>query len=138
MAANGVHGARPGHECLSSAWPAQARLEEAMLENKDRSAATLDYTRFFDRFDADFYMDMLTASGYPVELASIQRAISANLKRHMKIAGSYGEYTKITKSAQKQTARFKSIQKYTKVCKRIQKYIHKYVRKTQVHNSTQK
>ena len=40
----GVHGARSGHECLSSAWPAQARIEKAMLDGKDRAAATLDYT----------------------------------------------------------------------------------------------
>ena len=50
----GIHGARSGHECLSSAWPAQARIEQAMLEGKDRAAATLDYTKFFDWFDPHF------------------------------------------------------------------------------------
>ena len=38
----GVHGARVGHECLNSAWPAQARIEMAMLNGEDSSAATLD------------------------------------------------------------------------------------------------
>ena len=52
---DGIHGARAGHECLSSAWPAQARIEKVMLEDKDRAAATLDYTKFFDRFDPHFY-----------------------------------------------------------------------------------
>ena len=42
----GIHGARAGHECLSSAWPAQARIEKALLEESDRAAATLDYTKF--------------------------------------------------------------------------------------------
>ena len=37
----GVHGARPSHECLNSAWPAQAKIELAMLQGKGRRAATL-------------------------------------------------------------------------------------------------
>ena len=62
-----------------------------MLEDKGRSAATLGYTKFFDRFGADFVMDMLTARGYPIGLANLQRTVYANLIRHIKIAGSYGE-----------------------------------------------
>ena len=82
----GVHGVRPGHECLSSAWPAQARLEEAMLSNQDRAAVTLVCTKLFDRFDADFYTAMLQTIGYPSGLAKIQQAIYADFVRHIKIA----------------------------------------------------
>ena len=87
----GIHGARTGHECLSSAWPAQARIEQAMLEGKDRAAATLDYTKFFDRFDPKFYMQMLTAMGYPEGLASMQIDMYNDFIRHIKIAGTYGD-----------------------------------------------
>ena len=55
----GIHGARSGHACLSSAWPAQARIVQAMLEGKDRAAATLDYIKCFDRFDPQRYMQTL-------------------------------------------------------------------------------
>ena len=87
----GIHGARSGHECLSSAWPAQARIEKAMLESKDRAAATLDYTKFFDRFDPHFYMCMMEEMGYPKGLAEMQRDMYADFIRHIKIAGTYGE-----------------------------------------------
>ena len=40
-----------------------------MLEGKGRVGATLDYTKFSDRFDPQFYMQMLTAIGYPEGLA---------------------------------------------------------------------
>ena len=87
----GVHGARPGHECLSSAWPAQARIEQAMLQKEDRAAATLDYTKFFDRFDPSFYMAMLKEMGYPEGLARMQADLYDGFTRHIKIAGTYGE-----------------------------------------------
>ena len=86
-----MHGARSGHECLSSAWPAQARMEKAMLEGKDRAAATLDYTHCFDRFDPQFYMQMLKTMGYPKGLAEMQIDMYKNFIRHVKIAGAYGE-----------------------------------------------
>ena len=59
----GVRGATPGHDCLNVAWPAQARLEAAMLQDEHRAAATLDYSKYFDRFDPSFYMDMLVDMG---------------------------------------------------------------------------
>ena len=36
-----------------------------MLEGKDRAAATLGYTKFFDRFDPEFDMKMLRKMRYP-------------------------------------------------------------------------
>ena len=87
----GIHGGRAGHECLSSAWPAQARIEEALLAGDDRAAATLDYTKLFDRFDPTFYMKMLKAMGYPTGLAAMQADMYSRLVRHIKVAGTYGE-----------------------------------------------
>jgi hypothetical protein len=62
-----------------------------MLEGKDRAAATLDYTKFFDRFDPEFYMQMLKAMGYPKGLAEMQIDMYKEFIRHIKIAGTYGE-----------------------------------------------
>ena len=62
-----------------------------MLEGKDRAAATLDYTKFFDRFDPDFYMKMLKEMGYPGGLADMQIDMYKEFIRHIKIAGTYGE-----------------------------------------------
>ena len=67
-----------------------------MLTGVSRSAATLDYTKLFDTFDADFYMDMLTDMWYPKELAAAQRTIYEDFIRHIKVAGSYGEAMKAT------------------------------------------
>ena len=83
---NGIHGARSGHECLSSAWPAQARIEKAMLEGKDRAAATLDYTKFFDRFDPTFYMKILDEMGYPKGLAGMQLDMYADFVQKSNLA----------------------------------------------------
>ena len=58
---------------------------------KDRAAATLDYTKFFDRFDPEFYMKMLKAMGYPKGLANMQIDMYKNFIRHIKIAGTYGD-----------------------------------------------
>lgn len=79
----GIHGARSGHGCLSSAWPAQARIEKAMLEGRDRAAATLDYTKFFGRFDPKFCMQMLKAMGYREGLARMQDDMYADFVRHI-------------------------------------------------------
>ena len=87
----GIHGARTGHECLSSAWPAQTRIERALLEGGDRAAATLDYTKCFDRFDPPSYMNMLRTMGYPAGLANMQADMYANFIRHIRIAGTYGQ-----------------------------------------------
>ena len=87
----GIHGARPGHECLNAAWPAQARIEAAMIKGEHRVVATLDYSKYFDRFDPEFYMDMLVDMGYPKGLANVQRAMYKDFTRHIKVAGSYGE-----------------------------------------------
>ena len=62
-----------------------------MLEGKDRAAATLDYTKFFDRFDPHFYMRMLEEMGYPKRLAKMQLGMYEDFIRHIKIAGAYGE-----------------------------------------------
>ena len=62
-----------------------------MLEGRDRAAATLDYTKFFDRFDPHFYMQMLKAMGYPEGLADMQIDVYKDFIRHIKIAGTYGE-----------------------------------------------
>ena len=86
-----VLGARGGHETLHSAWPAQARIEESILRGQDRCAATLDYSKFFDMFDSDFYMDMLTGMRYPKALAEVQRDMYTRLIRHIKVAGSFGD-----------------------------------------------
>jgi hypothetical protein len=62
-----------------------------MLEGKDRADATLDYTKFFGRFDPEFYMQMLKAMGYPEGLAEMQIDMYKDFIRHIKIAGTYGE-----------------------------------------------
>lgn len=85
-----VHGARGGHETLSSAWPAQARIEAAVLYNQNRSAATLDYSRMFDMFDPNFYIDMMEFMGMPKTLGGMLRDLYHKLIRHTKIAGTYG------------------------------------------------
>ena len=88
---DGIHGARSGHECLSSAWPAQARIEIASLLGDRRCAATFDYTKFSDMFDADFYVDMLEDMGIPAELGESLRGLYSDLTRYHKVAGSVGE-----------------------------------------------
>ena len=54
-----------------------------MLEGKDRAAATLDYTKFFDRFDPQFYMRMLKTMGYLEGLAEMQIDMYKNFVRHI-------------------------------------------------------
>ena len=88
---DGIHGARSGHECLSSARPAQARIEQAMLQDEDRAAATLDYSKLFDRFDPSFYMEMPKSMGYPEGLARMQADLYDGFTRHIRIAGTYGQ-----------------------------------------------
>ena len=75
-----VHGTRPGHETLQAAWPVQSRIEAAAIKNENRSAAILDYTKFFDLFDVDFEMQKLVYMGYPEDLAKIQAAFSLTLR----------------------------------------------------------
>ena len=76
---------------MHSAWPAQARIEESVLRGQDSCAATLDYSKFVDMFDSDFYMDMPTDMGYPKALAEVQRDMYTRLIRHIKVAGSFGD-----------------------------------------------
>lgn len=88
----GVRGASPRHECLNSVWFAPARLQEAMLRGDDGAEATLEYTKFFDRFDATFYGEMFVEMGYPPGLAKMQTGIYGSFVRYIKIVGSCGTH----------------------------------------------
>ena len=61
------------------------------MVGNDRAAATLDYTKFFDRFDPQFYMEMLRAMGYPEGNADMQLDMYKDFIRHIEIAGTYGK-----------------------------------------------
>ncbi len=88
--AEGQHGGRVGGEHLADAWDLQARIEAAIAEDNNLVGALLDYSKFFDRFCPYLVRGLLMTAGAPRGLADQLFYIISNLRRYIRVAGTYG------------------------------------------------
>ena len=80
-------GGLPGRECMEAAWDAQIAIEFAFLERSKVSAILMDYEKFFDTFDCDFFAQLFKEVGMPEEIATLFSSMYAGIQRRLKISG---------------------------------------------------
>ncbi len=84
------HGGRVGGEFMADAWDLQSRIEAAMAEGQPLVGALLDYSKFFDRFCPHIVRGLFLKAGAPEGLAGQLFTIISNMRRYIKVAGTYG------------------------------------------------
>ena len=80
-------GGLPGRECLESAWDAQQYFEKATLTGQKAAAILMDYDKFFDRFDCQFFRQLFIALGMPGPVCTLFGVMYGNIQRRLKISG---------------------------------------------------
>ena len=80
-------GGLPGRECMESAWDAQLAFEQATLKQEGMAAILLDYEKFFDKFDCNFFMRLFQEIGMPPAVCTLFDAMYSNIRRRLKISG---------------------------------------------------
>ena len=68
----------------------QAQIEAANAREQRLVGAMLDYEKFFDRFHPELVRGLLMESGFPPGVAKQFHFLYTNLKRYIKVAGTYG------------------------------------------------
>ena len=84
------HGGRIGGEFLADAWDLQATIETAEAEKEPLIGALLDYEKFFDMFHPSLVRGMLEKAGCPPGIAAQLHFLYTNLRRYIRVAGTYG------------------------------------------------
>ena len=84
------HGGRIGGEHLVDAWDLQANIERTEAEGNSLVGALLDYEKFFDRFHPDLIRGLLERSGLPAGIAAQLHFLYSDLRRYIRVAGTYG------------------------------------------------
>ena len=83
-------GGRNKGEYIADAWDLQAQIEEANVGDQKIVGAMLDYGKLFDRFQPDLVRGILMESGCPPGIARQLHYLYTNLKRYIRVAGTYG------------------------------------------------
>ena len=84
------HGGRIEGEHLADAWDLQIAIEHASTTSTPIVGALLDYEKFFDRFHPNLVRGMMLKAGIPQGIAEQLHSLYCNLKRYVRVAGSYG------------------------------------------------
>ena len=81
----GACGGLPGTEATLAAWDAQHDMEKALLRNAGWSQINMDYDKFFDKFDPEFFAHLNLAMGIPADLTFLFKDLYNNIQRRFRI-----------------------------------------------------
>lgn len=85
----GIFGA-PGRECLTSAFKAQIDIEAAGHIGWHWLYVSIEYYKFFDKFEPDFFHEFNISCGIPWILAALTCDLNKQVGRRIKVNGTLG------------------------------------------------
>ena len=85
------YGAMAGKEPGEASWDAQAAVASVMEQGEEMVLAMLDYYKFFDSFEPQFYAKFLEKMGIHSELVGLFLDLNLNAVRRVKIGNALGK-----------------------------------------------